>query len=221
MPPAFIKANAPHAEAFGAKLPAQARDQMEQEDKMLSIRTRGKNGIYYIRGTVTLGDKHIDVKEFSSGTSDRDAASHLMAEHETKLRHRLMFGPAAIVAQGKIADAFESYLTKAKPPCPSDILRIGKLNGLIGDFSLREPKQAWKHFRRAYLTGHDPAGQDRYRADEHDAHGPPGNRACPDRDPVELFILLSEKRSSACHRSASLFSANNKKHLRMFKQPGS
>ena len=70
---------------------------------MLSIRTRGKNGIYYIRGTVTLGDKHIEVKEFSSGTSDRDAASHLMAEHETKLRHRLMFGPAAIVAQGRIS----------------------------------------------------------------------------------------------------------------------
>ncbi|WP_257538923.1 site-specific integrase [Sphingobium sp. CFD-1] len=131
---------------------------------MLSIRARGKNGIYYIRGIVTLGDKHIEVKEFSSGTSDRDAASHLMAEHETKLRHRLMFGPAAIVAQGKIADAFESYLTKARPPCASDVLRIGKLNGLIGDFSLREPKQAWEHFRRAYLTGHDPAGQDRYRA---------------------------------------------------------
>jgi len=29
---------------------------------------------------------------------------------------------------------------------------------------LREPKQAWEHFRRAYLTGHDPAAQDRYRA---------------------------------------------------------
>jgi len=125
---------------------------------MLSSRTRGKSGIYYIRGVVTLGDKQIEVKEFSSGTSDRDAASHLMAEHETKLRHRLMFGPAAIVAQGRIADAFESYLTKAKPPCPSDVLRIGKLNGLIGNFSLREPKQAWEHFRRAYLTGHDPAG---------------------------------------------------------------
>ena len=137
---------------------------MQMEQHMLSIRTRGKNGIYYIRGVVTLGDKQIEVKEFSSGTNDPDAASHLMAEHETKLRHRLMFGPAAIVAQGKIADAFESYLTKAKPPCPSDVLRIGKLNGLIGDFSLREPKQAWEHFRRAYLTGHDPAGQGRYRA---------------------------------------------------------
>ena len=102
---------------------------------MLSIRTRGKKGIYYIRGSVSLGDKHIEVQEFSLRTTDRDAAAHLMAEHETKLRHQLMFGPAALVAQGTIADAFESYLTKAKPPCASDILRIGKLNGIIGDFS--------------------------------------------------------------------------------------
>jgi integrase len=131
---------------------------------MLSIRTRGKNGIYYIRGSVSLGDKRLDVKEFSSGTSDADAASHLMAEYETKLRHQLMFGPAAIVAQGTVADAFDSYLSKARPPCAADVLRIGKLNGLIGDLALREPKQAWEQFRRAYLTGHDPAGQDRYRA---------------------------------------------------------
>jgi len=131
---------------------------------MLSIRTRGRHGIYYIRGSVGLGEKKILVKEFSTGTSDRDAAAHLMAEHETKLRHQLMFGPAALVAQGTIAQAFDSYLSKAKPPCPSDVLRIGKLNGLIGDLSLREPKQAWEQFRRAYLSGHDPAGQDRYRS---------------------------------------------------------
>lgn len=131
---------------------------------MLSMRCRGKNGIYYIRGSVALGDKRIDVKEFSSGTSDADAASHLMAEYETKLRHRLMFGPTAIVAQGTIADAFASYLSKPKPPCPSDILRIGKLNAQIGDLSLREPKQAWEKFRLANLSDHRPAGQDRYRA---------------------------------------------------------
>ena len=131
---------------------------------MLSVRRRGKNGIYYIRGSVALGDKRIDVKEFSSGTSDADAASHLMAEYETRLRHQLMFGPAAIVAQGTIADAFVSYLSKAKPPCPADILRIGKLNAQIGGLSLREPKQAWEKFRLANLTDHEPAGQDRYRA---------------------------------------------------------
>lgn len=147
---------------------------------MLSIRSRGKNGIYYIRGSVALGDKRIDVKEFSSGTSDADAASHLMAEYEMKLRHQLMFGPAVLVAQGVMADAFDSYLSKAKPPCASDVLRVGKLNGLIGDLALREPKQAWERFRSAYLTGHDPAGQDRYRAVfqaavnvHHDLHGLP------------------------------------------------
>ncbi len=91
---------------------------------MLSIRSRGKNGIYYIRGSVTLGDKRLDVKEFSSGTSDKDAASHLMAEYEIKLRHQLMFGRAANVAKGTMADAFASYLSKPKPPHPSDILRI-------------------------------------------------------------------------------------------------
>lgn len=81
---------------------------------MLTYRPRGKNGIFYIRGQVSLGDKRIDVKEFSSGTSDKDAASHLMAEYETKLRHQLMFGPAAAIASGVMADAFASYLSKAK-----------------------------------------------------------------------------------------------------------
>ena len=131
---------------------------------MLSIRTRGKNGIYYIRGSVALGDRRIDVKEFSSGTSDADAASHLRAEYETKLRHQLMFGPAAVVAHGSIADAFDSYLSKAKPPCASDILRIGKLNERIGELSLQEPKLAREQFRRTCLADHAPSGQDRYRA---------------------------------------------------------
>lgn len=131
---------------------------------MLTLRRRGKNGIFYIRGSVALGDKRIDVKEFSSGTSDADAASHLMAEYETRLRHQLMFGPAALVADGVMADAFDSYLSKAQRPCASDILRIGKLNAHIGELALREPTQAWDKFRKKYLAGHDPAGQDRYRA---------------------------------------------------------
>lgn len=131
---------------------------------MLSLRTRGKNGNYYIRGSVALGAKKIDVKEFSAGTSDRDAASHLMAEFETKLRHQLMFGPAVEVAEGTIADAFEAYLSKAVPPCSADVLRIGKLNHLIGDMALRNPTEAWETFRKQYLAAHAPAGQDRYRA---------------------------------------------------------
>lgn len=131
---------------------------------MLSLRTRGKNGIYYIRGSVALGDKKVDVQEFSTGTSDRDAASHLMAEHETHLRNRLLFGPAADVATGIIADAFESYLTKAKTPHPSDIIRIKKMNQVIGSVPLGQYREAWREFRTTRFDGHAPAGQDRYRA---------------------------------------------------------
>ncbi len=131
---------------------------------MLTIRRRGKNGSYYIRGSVTLGDKSIVVKEFSIGTSDADAASHLMAEYETTLRKELMFGPSAKLVKATIADAFNSYLSKTPPPCPSDVLRVGKLNSVIGDMKLDDLQDAWNHYRVKYLSKHKPAGQDRYRA---------------------------------------------------------
>ena len=33
-----------------------------------------------------------------------------------KLRHQLMFGPAVLVAEGVMANAFDSYLSKSPPP---------------------------------------------------------------------------------------------------------
>lgn len=130
---------------------------------MLSMRKRGKAQIYYIRGTVTLGDQRIEVPEYSSGTSDQDAAAHEMSKKERELRQQLMFGPQALVAQVTIADAFEAYLSKPGSPNSSDILRIGKINEIIGDMSMSDPHAGWRKFRTSYLTGHKPAGQDRYR----------------------------------------------------------
>ncbi len=83
---------------------------------MLSMRKRGKAQIYYIRGTVTLGERRIDVQEFSSGTSDRDAAAHLMATRENELREQLMFGAKAQMTRHTIANAFETYLIKPDRP---------------------------------------------------------------------------------------------------------
>lgn len=131
---------------------------------MLTLRTRGKNAIWYIRGTVTLGDKQIVVKEFSSGTSDRAAAAHLMREHEQELTHQLMFGAKAKAAKATIADAFEVYLSKPKPPGSSDVLRLGKLNDLIGDRTITDPLAAWIYFKKTYFEGHAPAGMDRFRS---------------------------------------------------------
>lgn len=90
---------------------------------MLTIRRRGSAGKWYVRGSVTLGERSIDVAEFSTGTADEDAARHLMAERERCLREELMFGPRVVLTRATISDVFE-----------------------------------------AYLTGHAPAGQDRYRS---------------------------------------------------------
>lgn len=131
---------------------------------MLTMRQRGKSRIFYIRGSVSYGSKRVDVKEYSSGTGDQDAASQLMAEHEAQLREELRFGPKAQIARAMIADAFREYLLKANRPNSSDILRIGKMNDVIGDLPMSDPHTAWRKYREGNLSDHQAAGQDRYRS---------------------------------------------------------
>lgn len=131
---------------------------------MLSMRPRGKAQIFYIRGTVSLGDKSITVPEFSSGTSDGVLAARLMAAHEAELVEDLFFGPRAQLKRASMSEAFEVYLTKPRRPNSSDIIRIGKLNEIVGDMTLSDPTAAWVSFQEAYLKNHAPSGHDRYRS---------------------------------------------------------
>ena len=131
---------------------------------MLTLRQRGKNKIFSVRGSVTLGDKCITVSERSSGTSDKSAATWFENQLENDLKNELMFGKKAQVAKATFADAFSAYLSKPKAPNSSDVLRIGILNEHVGTRSLSEPLATWNYFRAAKILGHAPAGQDRYRS---------------------------------------------------------
>jgi integrase len=131
---------------------------------MLTMRRRGKAHIIHIRGSVSFGDRTIDIEEFSSGTSDEDAASHLMARKEIELREQLMFGPRATASKARLSDAFDAYLNKAPKPHSTDVVRVEVMRGRIGRTNLADAKAAWHEFRDAYLLGHAPAGQDRYRS---------------------------------------------------------
>jgi integrase len=128
------------------------------------MRRRGRAQNWYIRGYVALGDRRVDIPEFCTNTDDKDAASHLMAVREQELREELMFGPKVRVVRAEVADAFEAYLTKPRPPNSTDVVRIGVMNERIGTMPLSDPKAAWHAFREAYLMCHAPAGQDRYRS---------------------------------------------------------
>lgn len=131
---------------------------------MLTMRQRGKARIFYIRGSVSFGSKREIVTEYSSGTSDKDAAAQLMAEHEAELREKLRFGSKAQLARATIADAFAAYLSKPHKPNSSDVIRVGRMNALIGGMPLSDPHDAWRMYREKYLTDHKPSGQDRYRS---------------------------------------------------------
>lgn len=87
-----------------------------------------------------------------------------MREREQELMRQLMFGTQARVVRATIADAFDAYLSKAKTPGSSDIIRLGKMNELIGDMPVSDAKEAWQVFKAGYFNGHAPAGQDRYRS---------------------------------------------------------
>lgn len=131
---------------------------------MLTMRRRGKAQNFFIRGSVTLGSRSINVAEYSSGTPDKDAAAHLMAQKELELREQLMFGPRAAVPRAAINDAFDAYLNKAPRPHSTDVVRVEVMRTRIGESSLGEARTAWHRFRDEYLLGHAPAGQDRYRS---------------------------------------------------------
>jgi len=128
------------------------------------MRRRGNAQMFYIRGSVSLGDRTIEVEEYSSRTTDEDAAAHLMAKKEIELREQLMFGPRATASKARIADAFDAYLNKAPRPHSTDVLRVEVMRGRIGKRNLADAKAAWHEFRDGYLLGHAPAGQDRYRS---------------------------------------------------------
>ena len=109
---------------------------------MLTLRRRGSAGKWYVRGSVTLGERFVDVPEFSTGTTDEDAARHVMLERERALREELMFGPRVVASRAVIADAFEAYLAKPKRPNSSDILRVGVMNDRIGAMPLTDPESS-------------------------------------------------------------------------------
>lgn len=125
-----------------------------------------------------------------------------MAQLEIELREQLMFGPKAASAKAMLADAFQAYLTKAKKPHSTDVLRVGILNEWIGAMSLTEAKTAWQTFREGYLLGHAPSGQDRYRSllqacvnvyhDKHDL-SPFKLKVIPFKNERIRFLSLSDR----------------------------
>jgi hypothetical protein len=57
----------------------------------LSLRQRGSKRLWYVRGTVRIGQHVETVREHSTGTSDRDTAESYLRKLQAEVSHKLLF----------------------------------------------------------------------------------------------------------------------------------
>ncbi len=112
---------------------------------MLSLRQRGSKKVYYLRGTVTVGDRCIDVKEHTTGCRDLDAANAFKARLEVELQNELIYGVSPTALSVTFAEAALAYLQQPKKKINRlDAWRIAEISEVIGDVAIRDIEAAWE-----------------------------------------------------------------------------
>jgi integrase len=109
---------------------------------MLHLRQRGK--IWYIGGTVKVGEETVAVDEFSSGLRKESDAKEVAKTKEFTIRKELLDGGSGRKGRLTIADCCAAYLTRPEPIQDYDKLRIGAFSEAIGNYKLGEVPMAWK-----------------------------------------------------------------------------
>lgn len=131
---------------------------------MLTLRQRGANKVWYVRGIVSVGPDKVVVKEQSTGCSKRSAAVEVQAKIERDVRRDLLDGPGRRILLATVAEAALDYLGKPGGLNRTDVMRVGKLVDVAGDTQIRDVLTAWNIFVPVAMVGNKPATVERYRA---------------------------------------------------------
>ena len=100
---------------------------------MLTIRRRGKAGIFHCRGTVRVGRKTRRVKEHTTGCDRREDAEAYRAELHAEIQHVLAYGATGRARVVTFADAGLLYLNRPGGLHPNDVWRLKQLNEVLGN----------------------------------------------------------------------------------------
>lgn len=129
---------------------------------MLSIRKRGK--IYYVRGTVKVGNKSRQVLEHSSGCYNEQKAKEYASSLEERIRNELLYGKQINNKQITFGDIAKDYITNKGNISNNELGRIKQLLALE-NITIDELQEAWKNIilpeRRA--QNNKPSTIDRLR----------------------------------------------------------
>ena len=129
---------------------------------MLSIRKRGK--IYYVRGTVKVGNKSRQVLEHSSGCYNEQKAKEYASSLEERIRNEVLYGKQINNKQITFGDIAKDYITNKGNISNNELGRIKQLLALE-NITIDELQEAWKNIilpeRRA--QNNKPSTIDRLR----------------------------------------------------------
>lgn len=147
---------------------------------MLTIRKRGN--YWHCRGSIRVGKETRDVKEHSTGCTEKKAAQQYLEKYTGEIREELLSGTSGRARLLTFADAGLAYINRPKEPHQMDIWRIGELNEYMGESLIAEVKEGWRKFREKRCKGLAPATVERFRktaqaaihllCDEHDIVAP-------------------------------------------------
>jgi integrase len=147
---------------------------------MLTIRKRGR--IFHCRGTIRVGKETRDVKEHSTGCTEKKAAEEYRDKYTGEIRQELLSGTSGRAKLMTFADAGLAYINRPDEPHPMDRWRIGELNEHMGDCLISDIKTGWRTFMDIRCKSLAAATVERFRktaqaainklAQEHDFTAP-------------------------------------------------
>lgn len=127
-------------------------------------RRRRKNGPWYARGTVRVGQATIVVPEYSTGCLSRADADAEAARRDAEARQDILSGAAGRARKLTIADCIVAYDERPGGVSPSDANRLADFNDRIGHRSLADADAAWGDWLNVRARRMSPGTVKRCRA---------------------------------------------------------
>jgi integrase len=129
---------------------------------VLTLRRRGK--VFHVRGSIRYGKEVREIKEHSTGCSERSAAEAYVHKLETEIRDEILHGAAGRARRLTCAEAMHLYLERPGGLHRMDVWRLGELGEVLGDVTIARVLDGWSDFQQQRCAGLAPATVDRFRA---------------------------------------------------------
>jgi len=145
---------------------------------MLTIRKRGR--YWHCRGTIRVGKETRDIKEHSTGCTEKQIANEYRDKYTGEIRQELLSGTSGRERLLDFADAGLAYINRPDGTHKMDLWRVGELNEHMGEHLISDAKDGWRVFMEKRCFGLAPATIERFRKVAQAAT----NQLCRDHDIV-------------------------------------